>query len=433
MNKARNRFILFAEITIIILLTVLLSVINILNFSMAEEDADMITERIARSHGIISEKNKPENAPQSQDSDAQKTDDNSGFRGGYRIYNDRHDIMGPESKDMDPSLRFFTYSFDKDGNSKQIAYRISAVTEEQAEEWAESLIASVQSGAEKDKTPVTGWTNMTYRYRIYEEKDTLYVTVVDQSRELWPSYRLLIISIIGGASMMVISFFLLLILGKKLFRPVEEADRKQKLFIAKLESEFKTPLTVINADTEVLEREGGGNDQTRSINKQVKRMTRLVKELSALAIFEDKSRKNAETDLSELLNVMIDMSKPVFEEKNISLECEIEPSVKLKSNEEAVSRMLRELMSNSEKFSLTKCRISLTTQKGRTKLVFENDAELPDGSCDQIFDRFITLSNAAENEGSGLGLSYVKDFAISQNGRVSASVKNKMITIAINF
>ena len=50
MDKAIKKFVLFAEIAILILLTVFMSVINIINFTMTAEDADQITQHI-RDHG----------------------------------------------------------------------------------------------------------------------------------------------------------------------------------------------------------------------------------------------------------------------------------------------------------------------------------------------------------------------------------------------
>ena len=47
MNKARKKFIIYAECAIFVLLTLLLSVINVVNFTMVSEDADRITEIIA--------------------------------------------------------------------------------------------------------------------------------------------------------------------------------------------------------------------------------------------------------------------------------------------------------------------------------------------------------------------------------------------------
>ena len=51
MNKARKKFIFYAELAIFVLLTVLLSVINVINFSMVSDDADHLTEMISNGHG----------------------------------------------------------------------------------------------------------------------------------------------------------------------------------------------------------------------------------------------------------------------------------------------------------------------------------------------------------------------------------------------
>ncbi len=431
MNKARKKFILFSELAIILLLTVLLTVINVLSFTMAAEDADRVTEHLAMKHGSFEDANAPRDMQPPQDESSplpntstgapQSGTDNSGStRRSIKPFrlNDGTVRMGPDSEEMKSSLRYFTAAIDKKGNVSLIEYRISAVTEDEARQWAESL----QYGSE------TGWTNMTYRYRVYNDDDKTYVTVIDQSRELYPSYRLLIISIAGGAVMIVISLLVLLFIGKKLFRPVEEADRKQKQFIARLENEFKLPLTIINADTETLERSIGKNERTSSIDKQVKRMTSLVKELGALSVFEEGSSKT-KTELSDLMTAILENHREEFGKKNISLSYDIEPDICVMISDVAMQKVINELIANALKFSVSKVRFTLKKHKDRIKLTASNDTRLPDGSCDQIFDRFTTLDNAGSEHGAGLGLSYVKEVIKSGDGRVSASVKNGIITI----
>ena len=51
MNKVRRKFVLYAMIAVFVMLTALLGVINGLNFTMAANDADMITERLAAGNG----------------------------------------------------------------------------------------------------------------------------------------------------------------------------------------------------------------------------------------------------------------------------------------------------------------------------------------------------------------------------------------------
>ena len=424
MNKARNRFILLTELIVILLLGLLLTVINVLNFTMAADDADFLTERIAREHGMFEEKKQngqtqtAENQTTASGAHAETQNNNDKP---FRLDNGHFRFMGPDSPEMKSSLRYFTFAFDKDGNAKSIDYRMSAVSEEEAETWARSLLNGT-----------TGWTNMTYRYRVYEDGKQMVVTVIDQSRELWPCYRILIISVIGGAVFILISFLLTKLIGSKLFKPLEEADRKQKLFIAQLENEFKVPLTVINADTETLERQNGTNAQTQSIDKQVKRMTRLVKDLGALSVFEE-PEISTKTELSDLLTAMLENSRQIFAEKKLTLTHTIEPDITLRINDEAAKRLLNELISNALKFSVSQAAFTLQKHRDRIKLIQTNDTTLPDGSYDQIFDRFTMLENAAGTDGSGIGLAHVKNIVKSCNGRLSAAVRNGIMTITLDL
>ncbi|MBQ9461364.1 MAG: HAMP domain-containing histidine kinase [Clostridia bacterium] len=428
MNKARKKFVLLSELSVILLLALLLTAINVISFTRAADEADMMTERIARMNGSLDTPGQtPQDMspPNENNPDAaqdgvvgQKTkNDRSGKA--FRLNNGRFGYMGPNSPEMNSSLRYFTYSIDKDGNVEKIAFRMSAISEEDAENWALSL----QYGK-------TGWTNDSYRYRVYEVNKKTYVTVIDQSRELWPCYRILIISIIGGAVMIIISFVAFQFLGRKLFKPLEDADRKQKQFIAKLENEFKMPLTVISADTETLERQSGSNDQIKSIDKQVRRMTRLVNDLGALSIF-DESENKTKLDISDLMTAMLENSRPKFEEKNLKLSFQIEPGISVCISDNAFKKVLGELISNSLKFSVSDAGFTLARHKDRVKLIQTNDTKLPDGGCDQIFDRFTMLENAEGTSGAGLGLSNVKDIVRANDGRLSAAVKDGRMTISI--
>ena len=254
MDQVRKRFVLYAALAIFVLLTVLLGIINGVNFTMASEDADQITQTLASCQGTFDNRrdgDTPENTP----SDTPLGRRRGGERGPHV------GPMGPDSPEMMFSTRYFTYAFDHDGTARQIAFHISAVSEDEARTWADSLRTRSQ----------IGWTRTTYRYRVYHDGGQDYVTVIDQGRELLPSFRILIISISGEILGLLISCLALLYVSKRLFQPLEEADRKQKRVIAEVEQEFKVPLTVIHADTELIERERGESEQTQSIHRQVRK------------------------------------------------------------------------------------------------------------------------------------------------------------------
>lgn len=404
MNKARKKFILYAECAVFILLTVLLTVINMVNFTMVSEDADRITEKLSFNHGTFNNERPPQ-----QDNNFTK-----------KRFTDLNE-MGPNSPELNFSLRYFTYAFDKEGNAEQVIFKMAAVTEEEAQEWAQSLV---------DQS--IGWTRGTYRYRVYQEDKKTYVTVIDQSRELLPSYRILIISVCGEIAVLILSWLILLAVGKKIFKPLEESDRKQKQFIKNIENDFKLPLTIINANTEIMEKQNGPSECTNIINKQVRKMTSLVKDLGVLSIFNEKDLSLSHINLSDILNHAIDKNKEKFAEKKIELKTDIASDIIIKGDENSMKKAISELLENSLKYSQKEAVFQLEKLNDRIMIKQSNDTTLPSGNIDKIFDRFTTLSNAQENS-TGLGLSYVKDTVKAHNGRIRAKVSDNTFLLEIDL
>ena len=235
MNKVRRKLILSAMAALFVLLTVLLAVVNVINFALVAEDADRITATIAEGGGEFRDKMKNGEMPNS---------------GGP---------MGPGSPETPFTARFFTVRFDKNGKAETVAHNISAFTEDEAIEIASGLKGDKRSG-------------------------DVYVTVIDQGRELTPSYRILAVSAVGEAVVLILCFIFLSAFSKRLIRPIEEADRKQKKFIGEAEAAFKVPLTVIGADVEIIERTSGPTDRTGSIRRQVEKMTAITKRLGTLPL-----------------------------------------------------------------------------------------------------------------------------------------------------
>ena len=396
-------------LAIFALLAVLLGVINGANFTMASEDADHITLMLSENQGIFP---------------GQRAMENDGMRMNMR--GGRPALvgpMGPDSPEMAASMRYFTFAFDENGGAERIAFSISAVSEEDAIAWAKSLLS--ERG--------TGWTATTYRYRVYESNGKTYVTVIDQGRELLPSYRILLISLIGLAAGLVVSCAALMAIGRRLFAPLEEADRKQKRFIAEVEKEFRAPLTVINANTEIMEREGGETDETRSINRQVKRMIALVKDLGTLGVFDEGDMTRTDFDLGALAMAAADSARPGFEERGKTLRLNATGKAMIHGDSEAMGDLMAELIENARKFSLSWAELSVRQEAGRVAITARNDAALPAGGGDQVFDRFTRLGNARDINGAGLGLARVKEIVASHNGRASARVADGVFTLQINL
>ena len=461
MIKARKRFVLYAILCVFILLFVLLGIINGVNFAMAAEDADQVTEILSQEKGafggpmspIMDGMDSPMQDPQSPMPPAPIIQENESPGNSALNTNIQNQItqgfvaqdvnpqgmnfppnfggffpglLGPLDQnfpEMENSLRYFTFSFDENKTAEQVAMQISAVTADEARDWAQSLL--------NGKT--TGWTRTVYRYRVYESNGKTFVTVIDQSRELRPCYRILIISLIGLVVGVLVSYIALMFIGRMLFKPLEEADRKQKRFIANAEKEFKAPLTIINASTEIMERESGETEQTQTIDRQIKKMIGLVKNLSNISVFDDRNLTMLRCDIAELAQAMCDAMKSQFEEMGRDLRTAAEPPVTIIGDSESINDLFSELLDNALKFSCSWAELKVCQEEGHSVIIASNDTNLPDGTVDQVFDRFTRLDNAKDLPGAGLGLSHVKEIVQAHNGRASAKVEYGVFTLRINL
>lgn len=84
---------------------------------------------------------------------------------------------------------------------------------------------------------------------------------------------------------------LLLVLSRRIVRPVAESYEKQKQFITDAGHELKTPMTIISADADLAEMECGKNQWLADIRRQAQRLTGLTNDLIYLSRMEEEQPK----------------------------------------------------------------------------------------------------------------------------------------------
>lgn len=104
-------------------------------------------------------------------------------------------------------------------------------------------------------------------------------------------------------------FVLVLFFSKIAVKPVAESYAKQKQFITDASHEIKTPLTIIEANTEVLEMEKGESEWIESIRNQIKRLCSLTDKLVLLSRMEEERVVLRMTDFS-LSDAVYETAKP---------------------------------------------------------------------------------------------------------------------------
>lgn len=280
-----------------------------------------------------------------------------------------------------------------------------------------------------------------FQYLI-TEKDYGYIIVfAESSFENILLSKIIYVSLgIAGIScfiLVIISFFL----SKWIVKPVQDAFVRQQRFISDASHELKTPLTIISANTDVLENEIGHNIRLDHIRIQIKRMNSLVNDLLNLAKSDEQKQplQNINFNLSQLLETTVLEFESRFYEEYKQYISDITKDIFYQGDIEKTKQLLIILIDNAIVHSKPDSVIEIVLKKNKqnkTQLTISNDAEdISAQDMNLFFDRFYRTdeSRSRNSGGYGLGLSIAKSIIEQQNGRIKISSKNNKIEFIILF
>ena len=337
-------------------------------------------------------------------------------------------------------------SNDKNDINKYVPFagRIASVSEDEAKEYAKKAVKG--DGLFVKKRGYIG----NYRYAISSVKNDSFVVFIDRTREIKSFHNVLKYSIILSAVGLLAVYFLVYFISKKVFKPVEESYEKQKRFVTDASHELKTPLTIISANTEIIEMENNENEWTKSIKNQVSRMSTLTEKMVMLSrMDENESLSFEKVNLSKVINESMDNYTLLAKQKNIDFVCDIDDSLYMSADETKICQMVGLLLDNALKYAIPAANnasgdkqnawinVNLKKKSNRIHFSISNSADMPNnGNMDILFERFYRLDSSRNSKtgGSGIGLSIVKSIVDAHKGTINAkAIKGESIEFEITF
>lgn len=412
----RKKFILVAMLSTMLVLTAIMGVVNFSNYREMLDRADEMTALLEQNDGKFPEE------PSWHEQDDTETPP-------AKPENDEKD-KSRFSVETPFETRYFTVTVDENGEVTDCDLdRIAAVDEETAEEYT-------QTAQQKNKT--TGFQGI-YRYRVTETEDGAKYVFLDCRREI-SNFRTVLVTTISVSLLGLAAVFVLVVIfSRMVFRPVEESIQKQKRFITDASHELKTPLTIIDANTEVMEMESGESQWTKSTRKQIQRLSGLVQQLVTLSRLDEEKglEEKCEFNLSEAVSECVQPYESLAQTREKNLTLNIEEDITYTGDERSIRQLAGILMDNAVKYSSENGNIILTLKKKGKKIFLEvyNDADdLPQGKLDVLFERFYRLDSSRNSGtgGSGIGLSVAKAIVQAHKGKITAENKNgRGLTITV--
>lgn len=194
-----------------------------------------------------------------------------------------------------------------------------------------------------------------------------------------------------------------------LLERIRQSISHERQFMDNVAHELKTPLAALRLQGELIVKaptERARNECVNDLIKGIDRATHLFEQMLMFSRLSQKSVEKMPVDPACLIQDVISQRVNIALEKNIEIALE-GPDVTLTTNAELLIILLGALLDNALKYTPPDGNVLFKT--GRNFIVItDNGPGIPLEERERVFERF-TRGKANQLEGSGLGLSIVKE------------------------
>lgn len=205
---------------------------------------------------------------------------------------------------------------------------------------------------------------------------------------------------------------------------LEREDRLRRTLVADVAHELRTPVAVLQAETEaLLDGISQPSAQTlASLHDETVRLGRMVEDLQTLASAEaaglhlDKRR----LDLSRVAAEAADSFAQRLRAAGIGLDQSLPPAV-VTGDPYRLRQVVTNLLSNAMKFTPSGGKLTLTVRADGHDAVLEvsdTGPGIPDDEQAMVWERFYRGTSGRTTAGSGIGLAVVKELTVAHGGSV---------------
>lgn len=403
-------------ISIIVVLMAIIGTITLINYNKTVDNIDKVLTVLVDNDGKF-------NGLDFGDDNLKNTDGNNNKDN----LNHQKDY-GEFTKETPYWTRFFSVKFTNSNPDPAVdTSMIASVSKEEAINMAKETI---------DSNSMIGFYGA-YRYKVKIADDLKLVVFVDCTKEM-RSIRYFVftgtwISLVGIIAVFIIVF----IFSKIVFNPVKRTYDKQKRFVTNAAHELKTPLTIISANNELIDAEYNSLDETQAIDKQVKKLTIMINNLTLLSKLDEEDKNvdlKEKVDLTKLSNDLIEPFKVIFESRNIKFNFFVDDNCYIKGNTNLISQLLSLLIDNANKYALTYIDFEVRIVGKGVELKTSNDADIDEKNPNLLLERFYRNDKArGKIEGSGIGLSVVNEIVKLHKGTIKLNASNNEYSCVIKF
>lgn len=401
-SKLKRKFTLLATVSMLALMTLLVGIMNIINYSTVVSEADNILDVISQPNAPFMDKGQRPDRPKREIEEF---------------------IPHGMSPEVPYESRFFVAKVFKNGDQNQVDItNIISVDDSEAAAYVDKALNSGK---------LRGFLGQ-FRYLKTEDSNVTRIVFLDCGRKLDAFNRFLLISVLSGLFGCVLVFFVFCFAAGKIVRPIAESYEKQKRFITDAGHEIKTPLTIINANVDLMELDYGEQESLNEIKLQTTRLSELTAELVYLSKMEENENlaQKIEFPISDLIQETVNPFQALATAQNKNLRVDIASGLTANGVPDAIRRLASVLLENAMKYSPEGGIVTVSLKEQKKNIVFTvfntTSNKIDQDSLPHLFERFYRAdaSRNSETGGSGLGLSIAKAIVDGHGGTITAETRN---------
>src|SRR3979411_2157912 len=196
--------------------------------------------------------------------------------------------------------------------------------------------------------------------------------------------------------------------------------------------ELRTPLTAIQGMSEVLTQfdvePGRGGEQDGAINEEAKRLARMIDEYLNITRLEDGARPLRKVPLrvEAIVERVVLLLNPLGATRGVPISFEVEDGLPvIKADPDLLAQAVTNVLGNAIKYSPPGKDVGITVRTDDEDILIEvvdNGYGIAPHDIERIFEKFYRVPRAesADQQGTGLGLTLVREIMESHGGQVTA-------------
>lgn len=278
-----------------------------------------------------------------------------------------------------------------------------------------------------------------YVVRTLRSDNTVYI-FVNNKEALQNSKKFFIVSIFIFLLSVIVFTIISYYLSRWMIKPSEKSIKNQKIFVANISHDLKTPITIIRANADLIENEVKNKKSIKYIKQETEKLNHLVNEMLTLTRIDNTISKENFKSFNfgdSLFDVVLPFESIAYE-KGIRFNINIDEVTDYFGDESNIQKLAEILIDNAMSYTAKGGIVDVDAyenSKAVTLSVTNTGEPISDEKKVEIFDRFYRESKSRERTGNhyGLGLSIANTIVKKHNGKITVESKNGKNTFTVTL